>query len=83
MGVAASGEVPKMKPKKTGKGGVGKRLVLPIPLDNTGRPIFPIELGPLTIHSLGEVRCMATYKWALQTKLSQVSMCIVDIVSMV
>ncbi|KFM80983.1 Transforming growth factor beta regulator 1, partial [Stegodyphus mimosarum] len=27
----------------------------PIPLDCAGRPIFPIVLGPLTIHSLGVI----------------------------
>lgn len=32
-----------------------KRRVTPIPLDNSGRPIFPIELGPLTIYCLGEI----------------------------
>lgn len=32
-----------------------KKIVQPIPLDPTGRPIFPIELGSITIHSLGEV----------------------------
>ncbi|XP_044748416.1 transforming growth factor beta regulator 1 [Coccinella septempunctata] len=32
-----------------------KRVVPPIPLDNTGKPIFPIDLGRLTVHSLGEV----------------------------
>lgn len=32
-----------------------KKYVQPIPLDNSGRPIFPIDLGRLTIHSLGEV----------------------------
>ncbi|XP_015834846.2 transforming growth factor beta regulator 1 [Tribolium castaneum] len=32
-----------------------KKIVQPVPLDNTGRPIFPIELGNLTIHCLGEV----------------------------
>ena len=42
--------------KKSSKaGGLGKRLVQPIPLDNCGRPIFPIVLGGLTVHSLGEV----------------------------
>lgn len=34
---------------------VHKKLVQPIPLDSTGRPVFPIELGSLTVHSLGEV----------------------------
>ncbi|XP_017779250.1 PREDICTED: transforming growth factor beta regulator 1 [Nicrophorus vespilloides] len=32
-----------------------KKMVQPIPLDSNGRPIFPIELGSLTIHSLGEI----------------------------
>lgn len=34
---------------------IRKKLVQPIPLDSTGRPVFPIELGNLTVHSLGEV----------------------------
>lgn len=34
---------------------IRKKVVQPIPLDATGRPVFPIELGNLTIHSLGEV----------------------------
>ncbi|KDR17695.1 Transforming growth factor beta regulator 1 [Zootermopsis nevadensis] len=29
--------------------------IKPIPLDITGRPVFPIALGGLTVHSLGEV----------------------------
>ncbi|XP_063222929.1 transforming growth factor beta regulator 1 isoform X1 [Bacillus rossius redtenbacheri] len=42
------------KPKKlnTPK---AKKIVQPIPLDVTGRPVFPIVLGGLTVHSLGEV----------------------------
>lgn len=32
-----------------------KRTVQPIPLDSSGRPVFPIDLGRLKIHSLGEV----------------------------
>lgn len=32
-----------------------KRIVQPIPLDSSGRPIFPIILGGLTVHSLGEI----------------------------
>lgn len=32
-----------------------KKIVQPIPLDMTGRPVFPIVLGGLTVHSLGEV----------------------------
>ncbi|XP_035686283.1 transforming growth factor beta regulator 1-like [Branchiostoma floridae] len=32
-----------------------KRVVRPIPLDPTGRPIFPVTLGELTVYSLGDV----------------------------
>ncbi|CAH1173688.1 unnamed protein product [Phaedon cochleariae] len=39
--------------KNTSKG--RKKIVQPVPIDHTGKPIFPIELGRLTIHSLGEV----------------------------
>ncbi|KAL3266296.1 hypothetical protein HHI36_010476 [Cryptolaemus montrouzieri] len=34
---------------------IKKRMVHPIPSDSTGKPIFPIELGRLTVYSLGEV----------------------------
>ncbi|CAM9758805.1 unnamed protein product [Lampetra fluviatilis] len=47
----------KGKASKRRKGGEGptRRLVQPIPLDQMGRPIFPIALGDLTIYSLGEI----------------------------
>ncbi|CAH1796181.1 unnamed protein product [Owenia fusiformis] len=32
-----------------------RKLVQPIPVDNNGIPLFPIELGNLTVYSLGEV----------------------------
>lgn len=32
-----------------------RKLVQPIPLDSSGRPVFPITLGGLTVYSLGEV----------------------------
>lgn len=32
-----------------------RKLVQPIPLDSSGRPVFPIVLGGLTIYSLGEI----------------------------
>ena len=32
-----------------------KKIVKSIPLDNCGKPIFPIVLGDFTVHSLGEV----------------------------
>ncbi|KAF5302185.1 hypothetical protein FQR65_LT08610 [Abscondita terminalis] len=45
------------KPAKSRKtsGKIHKKFVQLIPLDQAGRPIFPITLGNLTIHSLGEV----------------------------
>ncbi|XP_071450770.1 transforming growth factor beta regulator 1 [Hetaerina americana] len=43
---------PKVKKTVTTK---MKKIVQPIPLDITGRPVFPIVLGGLTVHSLGEV----------------------------
>lgn len=44
----------KSKPKKTKLAG-GKHIVPPIPLDNAGRPMFPLVLGDLTLYSIGEV----------------------------
>ncbi|XP_018327394.1 transforming growth factor beta regulator 1 [Agrilus planipennis] len=43
-----------VKSKKT-SAKVRKKLVQPIPLDISGRPVFPIELGSLTLHCLGEI----------------------------
>ena len=45
----------KPKPKKNRSAHGGKVMVPAIPLDLTGRPIFPLTLGDLTIHSIGEV----------------------------
>lgn len=46
----------KMNPKlKKSSSSKTKKIVQPIPLDITGRPVFPIVLGGLTVHSLGEV----------------------------
>uniref|UniRef100_A0A8C4TBR9 Transforming growth factor beta regulator 1 n=1 Tax=Erpetoichthys calabaricus TaxID=27687 RepID=A0A8C4TBR9_ERPCA len=42
------------KKKKTAECG-SRRLVQPIPLDSSGRPVFPIVLGGLTVYSLGEI----------------------------
>lgn len=30
-------------------------LVHPVPVDSNGRPIFPIEIGDLSVHSLGDI----------------------------
>lgn len=42
------------KKRKVAEGGA-RKLVQPIPLDSSGRPVFPIVLGGLTVYSLGEV----------------------------
>ncbi|XP_067675508.1 transforming growth factor beta regulator 1-like [Haliotis asinina] len=44
------------KPKKSKSAGANRRIAIPlIPLDPTGRPVFPLVLGDLTVHSLGEL----------------------------
>lgn len=45
----------KPKPKKNRSAHAGKVTVPAIPLDLTGRPIFPLGLGDLTLHSIGEI----------------------------
>uniref|UniRef100_H3CCT3 Transforming growth factor beta regulator 1 n=1 Tax=Tetraodon nigroviridis TaxID=99883 RepID=H3CCT3_TETNG len=47
--------VPKKISKKRKLGDGSRRLVQPIPLDSSGRPVFPIVLGGLTVYSLGEI----------------------------
>ncbi|GFN77613.1 transforming growth factor beta regulator 1-like [Plakobranchus ocellatus] len=42
-----------VKPKK-GKG-VSKRMIPPLMLDSLGRPVFPMVLGDITLHSIGEI----------------------------
>lgn len=42
------------KPKK-GKSQILKKTIPPLQLDSTGRPVFPLDLGELTIHSIGEI----------------------------
>lgn len=44
--------VPRPKRKKPA---ADKKLVAPIPLDASGRPIFPITLPGCKVHSLGEI----------------------------
>ena len=46
------------KKRKLGDGG-SRKLVQPISLDSSGRPVFPIVLGGLTVYSLGEVSVSA------------------------
>ncbi|XP_051513091.1 transforming growth factor beta regulator 1 isoform X1 [Myxocyprinus asiaticus] len=42
------------KKRKVTEGGL-RKLVKPISLDSSGRPVFPIVLGGLTVYSLGEI----------------------------
>ncbi|XP_029922907.1 transforming growth factor beta regulator 1 [Myripristis murdjan] len=48
-------EVPKKMSKKRKLTDGSRKLVQPIPLDSSGRPVFPIVLGGLTVYSLGEI----------------------------
>ncbi|XP_004469328.2 transforming growth factor beta regulator 1 isoform X1 [Dasypus novemcinctus] len=48
-------EVLKKTSKKKKLEGGARKLVQPIALDPSGRPVFPIGLGGLTVYSLGEV----------------------------
>ncbi|XP_037534032.1 transforming growth factor beta regulator 1 [Nematolebias whitei] len=48
-------EPPKKTSKKRKLADGSRRLVQPIPLDSSGRPVFPIVLGGLTVYSLGEI----------------------------
>lgn len=52
--LSSVGSTEKVKARRSGSS-KPKRLCPPITLDSAGRPIFPITLGPLTIHSLGEI----------------------------
>lgn len=49
------GPVPKKMSKKRKLSDGSRRQVQPIALDSSGRPVFPIVLGGLTVYSLGEV----------------------------
>ncbi|XP_008584628.1 PREDICTED: transforming growth factor beta regulator 1 [Galeopterus variegatus] len=48
-------EVLKKTSKKKKMEGGARKLVQPIALDPSGRPVFPIGLGGLTVYSLGEI----------------------------
>lgn len=48
-------EVLKKTSKKKKMEGGARKLVRPIALDPSGRPVFPIGLGGLTVYSLGEI----------------------------
>lgn len=42
------------KPKKS-KAQSNRRIIPPLQLDSLGRPVFPMLLGDLTLHSIGEI----------------------------
>ncbi|KAM6932863.1 transforming growth factor beta regulator 1 isoform 2-T2 [Lycodopsis pacificus] len=48
-------ELPKKTSKKRKLADGSRKLVQPIALDSSGRPVFPIVLGGLTVYSLGEI----------------------------
>ncbi|XP_068440731.1 transforming growth factor beta regulator 1 isoform X2 [Clinocottus analis] len=48
-------EFPKRMSKKRKLADGSRKLVQPIALDSSGRPVFPIALGGLTVYSLGEI----------------------------
>ncbi|XP_031717099.1 transforming growth factor beta regulator 1 isoform X2 [Anarrhichthys ocellatus] len=48
-------EFPKKTSKKRKLADGSRKLVQPIALDSSGRPVFPIVLGGLTVYSLGEI----------------------------
>ncbi|XP_034080624.1 transforming growth factor beta regulator 1 isoform X2 [Gymnodraco acuticeps] len=48
-------EFPKKMTKKRKLADGSRKLVQPIHLDSSGRPVFPIVLGGLTVYSLGEI----------------------------
>lgn len=52
--VVGGGRNPAARPKRK-KPVPDKKLVPPIPLDSSGRPIFPIVLPGCKVHSLGEI----------------------------
>jgi hypothetical protein len=47
--------LPPPKPKRGSKSQPTKKVIPPLQLDSLGRPVFPLNIGDLTIHSIGEV----------------------------
>ena len=45
----------KTKAKKTPSAGVKRKTLVPVPVDSSGLPVFPVNLGSLSVHSLGEI----------------------------
>lgn len=57
---------------KKSKSAVTRRVVPPLQLDSMGRPIFPLVIGDLTLHSLGEVSTYINNTWGHIYSLSWV-----------
>lgn len=45
----------KVKPKKNLNTVVKRKTLVPVPVDSSGLPVFPVNLGSLSVHSLGEI----------------------------
>lgn len=45
----------KMKHKKNLYANVKRKTLVPVPVDSSGLPVFPVNLGSLSVHSLGEI----------------------------
>lgn len=45
----------KVKGRKTLPAGVKRKTIVPVPVDSSGLPVFPVNLGSLSVHSLGEI----------------------------
>lgn len=45
----------KTKAKKNVNTGVKRKTLVPVPVDSSGLPVFPVNLGSLSVHSLGEI----------------------------
>lgn len=45
----------KCKTKKNINTAVKRKTLVPVPVDSSGLPVFPVNLGSLSVHSLGEI----------------------------
>lgn len=45
----------KGKAKKNVNTGIKRKTLVPVPVDSSGLPVFPVNLGSLSVHSLGEI----------------------------
>lgn len=45
----------KGKTKKNVNTSIKRKTLVPVPVDSSGLPVFPVNLGSLSVHSLGEI----------------------------